>query len=228
MRSEGFCLSLYCTVLSVCVSTLVLAPRRPISDTSGCRRWAWKKGRFSCVREICRENKRKNQLHNRVCPLVFFILSCSLVCLSPLELMKLSKLFWTTKTSHHTTLTVLHECSDSTWYKKWCSDHSQNGDQRNKRGWKWMSSYSLGRRIWRLFWVPACNTSQRIILSYMYTECLAGQLHNKIFYLKRQKYKNLYSNSQVLLLSRGTTVYLMIVYTSVNTFPSTCRVIMCS
>ena len=55
--------------LSVCVSTLILAlqaTRRPISDTSGFRTTrAWKiKGRFSwndCIREICRENKRKSQ-----------------------------------------------------------------------------------------------------------------------------------------------------------------------
>ena len=40
MRSEGYGSWFVCSVLSVCVSTLILATRRPISDTSGFRRRA--------------------------------------------------------------------------------------------------------------------------------------------------------------------------------------------
>ena len=66
-HSEGY--DTWSVCVSVCLSTAILAlqaTRRPMSNTNVFRTTqTWKiKGRFSwndCVREICRENKRKSQ-----------------------------------------------------------------------------------------------------------------------------------------------------------------------
>ena len=69
MRSEGYSTWSVCVCLSVRLPAAIFAlpaMRWPMSDTNVFRTmWNWKrKGRFSwnyCVREICRENKRKSQ-----------------------------------------------------------------------------------------------------------------------------------------------------------------------